>query len=262
MAGDDENVDLVARGAAQQREKATRDAEEAAIRDAQRMYEEERAGGPLMKKTPEEIVIILDKLSEDANQWPLRVLKEKERLVFTKLMVTYLCRSAFINASLCQILEGDPYKEEEHRRDLSGKCGDPGSFTIPCSLGAIKFDKSLCDFGSSINLIPLSIYKKLENEIGEIRSAPISLQLANQTTLILEGIMEDVLVWVDKFVFHVDFTVMNMEENKEIPLILGRPFLATGRVILDINERRLMLRVGEKTVTFEMNVETGVKKEK
>ncbi|XP_070036464.1 uncharacterized protein [Nicotiana tomentosiformis] len=67
---------------------------------------------------------------------------------------------------------------------LPQKCGDLGSFTIPCSLGTINFDKSLCDSGASINLMPLSIYKKLEKEIGEIRSAPISLQLANQTTLI------------------------------------------------------------------------------
>ncbi|XP_070043209.1 uncharacterized protein [Nicotiana tomentosiformis] len=101
--------------------------------------------------------------------------------------------------------------------------------------------------------------KKLEKEIGEIRSAPISLQLAYQTTLIPEGVVEDVLVQVDKFIFPVDFIVIKMEENKEAPLILGRPLLATGRVILDIHERNLMLRVGEETVTFEMNVETGVK---
>ncbi|XP_070057107.1 uncharacterized protein [Nicotiana tomentosiformis] len=102
----------------------------------------------------------------------------------------------------------------------------------------------------------------LENEIGEIRSAPISLQLADQTTIIPEGIVEDVLVREDKFVFLVDFIVLKMEENKEIPLILGRPFLATGRAILDLHDRKLMLRVGEETVTFEMNVETGVIKEK
>ncbi|XP_070032111.1 uncharacterized protein [Nicotiana tomentosiformis] len=110
--------------------------------------------------------------------------------------------------------------------------------------------------------MPLSIYKKLEKEIGEIRSAPISLQLADQTTLITEGIVEDVLVRVDKFIFHVDFIVVNMEDKKEIPLILGRPFLATGRDILDIHERKLMLRVGEETVTFEINIAKGAEKEK
>ncbi|XP_070032129.1 uncharacterized protein [Nicotiana tomentosiformis] len=145
---------------------------------------------------------------------------------------------------------------------LLQKYGDPGSFTIPCSVGTIHFDKSLCDSGASINLMPLSIYRKMENEIGEIRSAPISLQLADQMTIIPEGIMEDVLVQVDKFVFPVDFIVVNMEENKEVPLILGRPFLATDRAILDIHERKLKLRVGEETVTFEMNVAKGAQKDK
>ncbi|XP_019265218.1 PREDICTED: uncharacterized protein LOC109242810 [Nicotiana attenuata] len=117
---------------------------------------------------------------------------------------------------------------------LPQKCGDPKSFTIPCSLGITKFEKSLCDSGASINLMPLSIYKKLEREIGEIRSILVSLQLAAQTRIIPEGIVEDMLVRVEKFVFSVDFIVVNMEDYREVPLILGRPFLATGRVILDI----------------------------
>ncbi|XP_009789759.1 uncharacterized protein [Nicotiana sylvestris] len=169
-----------------------------------------------------------------------------------------------------KVLEGDPYKEKEDRRDLSGqthrhcsvilknkltqKCGDPESFTISFPLGTLKFDKYLCDSGTSINLMALSIYMKLENEIGEIKSAPMSFELADQTNIIPEGIVEDVLVRVDKFVFLVDFLVVKM---KEIPFILVRPFLAMGREILDIHERKIMLRVGEETVTFEMNVEKG-----
>ncbi|XP_070041387.1 uncharacterized protein [Nicotiana tomentosiformis] len=104
--------------------------------------------------------------------------------------------------------------------------------------------------------------KKLEKEIGEIRSVSISLQLADQTTITPEGIVEDVLVRVDKFVVPVDFIVVNMEENKEVPLILGRPFLAMDRAILNIHDKKLILIVGEETVTFEMNVATAVKKEK
>ncbi|XP_070032178.1 uncharacterized protein [Nicotiana tomentosiformis] len=145
---------------------------------------------------------------------------------------------------------------------LPQKCGDLGSFTIPCSLGSIEFDKSLCDSAALINLMPLSIYRKQEKIIGEIRSAPISLQLADQTTVIPEGIVEDELVQVDKIVYPVDFIVVNMKENKEVPLILGRLFVATGRAILDIHERKLMLRVGEENVTFKMDIEKVVQKEK
>ncbi|XP_075097904.1 uncharacterized protein LOC142175224 [Nicotiana tabacum] len=76
---------------------------------------------------------------------------------------------------------------------------------------------------ASINLMPFPIFKKLEGEIGEVRSIPMSLQLADQTTIILEGIVEDVLVRVDKFVFPVDFIVVNMEENRESNLVhLGK----------------------------------------
>ncbi|XP_070044569.1 uncharacterized protein [Nicotiana tomentosiformis] len=74
------------------------------------------------------------------------------------------------------------------------KCGDPGSFTIPCSLGSEKSDKALCDSGESINLMPLSVFKKLEGELGVIKSIPVSLQLADQTTILPEGIIEDILV--------------------------------------------------------------------
>ncbi|XP_019240973.1 PREDICTED: uncharacterized protein LOC109220960 [Nicotiana attenuata] len=130
---------------------------------------------------------------------------------------------------------------------LPQKYGELGSFTIPCYLGTTKFQqKSLCDSGASINLMPLSIFIKLEVEIGEIRSIPVSLQLADQTTIILERIVEDVLVWVDKFVFPVDFIVVNMEENREVPLILGRSFLATGRAILGIQERLIFKMEGER----------------
>ncbi|XP_075095129.1 uncharacterized protein LOC107794098 [Nicotiana tabacum] len=107
------------------------------------------------------------------------------------------------------------------------KCGDPRSFTIPCSLGSEKFDKALCDSGASINLMPLSVFRKLEGELGVIKLILVSLQLADQTTILPEGIIEDILVRVDKLVFPVDFIVVDMEVNKEVPLILRRLFLST-----------------------------------
>ncbi|XP_019258186.1 PREDICTED: uncharacterized protein LOC109236459 [Nicotiana attenuata] len=70
--------------------------------------------------------------------------------------------------------------------------------------------------GASINLMPLSVFKKLEGELGVIKSVPVSLQLVDQTTIIPEGIIEDILVRVDKFVFPVDFIVVDMEVNKEL----------------------------------------------
>nr|XP_016444525.1 PREDICTED: uncharacterized protein LOC107769783 [Nicotiana tabacum] len=119
----------------------------------------------------------------------------------------------------------------------------------------------LTEHCASINLMPLSIFRKLEGKIGEIRSVPVSFPLTDQTTIIPDGIIEDVLVRVDKFMFHVDFIVVNMEENREVPLILGRPFLATGRAILDIQERHLMLKVMDDRLIFKMEGEMRALKE-
>nr|XP_016439460.1 PREDICTED: uncharacterized protein LOC107765336 [Nicotiana tabacum] len=94
------------------------------------------------------------------------------------------------------------------------KCEDLRSFTIPCSLGSEKFDKALCDSGASINLMPLSIFRKLEGDLGVIKSIRVSLQLADQTTILYEGIIEDILVRVDKFVFSVDFVMVDMEMKR------------------------------------------------
>ena len=69
----------------------------------------------------------------------------------------------------------------------------------------------------------------------------------------LEGIIEDVLVKVGKFIFPVDFVVINMEEDKHVPLILGRPFSATGVAMIYVKNGELTLRVGEEEVKFNLN---------
>ncbi|XP_070023235.1 uncharacterized protein [Nicotiana sylvestris] len=147
-------------------------------------------------------------------------------LPFNKVLSQMLAYAKFLKEILTKkrmIEETSVVKLTQHcsailQNKLPQKCGDPESFTIPFSLGTLNFDKCFCDYGTSINPIPFSIYRKLENEIGELRSAPISLQLADQTTIIPKGIVEDVLVRVEKFVFLVDFIVVNMEEIKEAPL--------------------------------------------
>ncbi|XP_019242541.1 PREDICTED: uncharacterized protein LOC109222671, partial [Nicotiana attenuata] len=98
--------------------------------------------------------------------------------------------------------------------------------------------------------MPFSIFRKLE--LGEMKDTGVSLQLADQSTKKPKGIIENVLVRVDKFVFPVDFIVLEMEENTEVPLILGRPFLATGRAFIDVHQGQLILRVDEERVIFDM----------
>ena len=136
------------------------------------------------------------------------------------------------------------------QRKLTQKLKDPGSFTIPCTIGNAIFERALCDLGASINLMPLSIFKRLG--LGEARPTTVTLQLADISLKHPRGIIEDVLVKVDKFIFPVDFIVLDMEEDKEIPIILGRPFLATGRAMIDVQRGELKLRVQEEEVKFNV----------
>ncbi|KAI3445417.1 hypothetical protein Pfo_002082 [Paulownia fortunei] len=136
------------------------------------------------------------------------------------------------------------------RQKLPPKLKDPGSFTIPCTIGNSFFDKALCDLGASINLMSLSIFRKLG--LGEAKPITVSLQLADRSIKYPRGVIEDVLVKMDKFIFTADFIVLDMEEDQEIPIILGRPFLATGRTLIDMQKGQLILKVQEKQVTFNI----------
>ena len=136
------------------------------------------------------------------------------------------------------------------QRKLPQKLKDPGSFTIPCIIGNAIFERALCDMGASINLMPLSIFKRLE--LREARPTTVTLQLVDRSLKHPRGIIEDVLVKVDKFIFPADFIFLDMEEDKEIPIILGRPFLATCRAMIDVQRDELKLRVHEEEVKFNV----------
>ena len=98
--------------------------------------------------------------------------------------------------------------------------------------------------------MPLAIFKRLE--LGEARLTTVTLQLADRSLKHPRGIIEDVLVKVDKFIFPADFIVLDMEEDKEIPIILGRLFLATGRAMIDVHRGELKLRVQEDEAKFNV----------
>ena len=136
------------------------------------------------------------------------------------------------------------------QRKLPQKLKDPSSFTILCTIGNAIFDRALCDLGASINLMPLFIFRRLG--LGEARPTTVTLQLADRSLKHPRGVIEDVLVKVDKFIFPADFIVLDMEEDKEIPIILGRPFLATRRAMIDDQRGELKLRVQEDEVKFNV----------
>ncbi|XP_038896584.1 uncharacterized protein LOC120084839 [Benincasa hispida] len=118
------------------------------------------------------------------------------------------------------------------QNNIPTKMKDPGSFTFPCSIGGKKVRNALGDLGASINLMPLSIFKKLN--IDNARPTTITLQLVDRSITHPEGKIEDVLVQVDKFIFPADFIILDYEADREVPITLGRPFLTTGRALIDV----------------------------
>ena len=136
------------------------------------------------------------------------------------------------------------------KRKLPHKLNDLGSFTIPCKIGNSIFERALCDLGAIINPMPLSIFKRLR--LGDTTPMTVTLQLTDRSLKHSRGVKEDVLVKVNKFIFPPDFIVLDMEENKDIPIILGRPFLATGRAMIDVPKGEHKLRMQDDEVRFSI----------
>ena len=131
---------------------------------------------------------------------------------------------------------------------------DPGSPTISVNIGGTCIDKSLLDLGASVNLLPYSVYKQLGLE--ELKPTNITLSLTDRSVKIPKGIVEDVLVKVDKFYYLVDFIVLDIEPiscgPNHVPIILGRPFLATSNAIINCRNGVMQLTFGN--MTLELNI--------
>nr|GFB96870.1 reverse transcriptase domain-containing protein [Tanacetum cinerariifolium] len=127
-------------------------------------------------------------------------------------------------------------------KKLPKKLGDPGKFLIPWGFSELKC-KALADLGASINLMPLSIWKKLG--LPNLIPTRMTLELANRAICTPDGIARDVFVPVGKFTFLADFVVVDYECDPRVPLILGRPFLRTARALIDVHGEEMILRDGD-----------------
>nr|XP_016463858.1 PREDICTED: uncharacterized protein LOC107786870 [Nicotiana tabacum] len=110
--------------------------------------------------------------------------------------------------------------------------------------------QKMSDPGANINLMPLAIYTKLG--IGRAIPTSMLLQLDDRTIKRPMGILDDVLVQVGKFVFPADFVILDCQVDEEIPIILGRPFLAIGRVLIDCETGELKMSLNDEEVIFNV----------
>ncbi|CAM8951288.1 unnamed protein product [Rhodiola kirilowii] len=139
------------------------------------------------------------------------------------------------------------------QRTVPPKCGDPGTYTIPCTIGNIRIENCMLDLGASINVLPYSIYSSLR--IGPLEPAGLTIQLADRSCKQPEGKIEDVLVQVGELVFSADFYVLKMENcgpNDHAPILLGRPFLKTSKMKIDCESGMLSMEVEGEVFSFDI----------
>ncbi|GKC57292.1 reverse transcriptase domain-containing protein, partial [Tanacetum coccineum] len=134
---------------------------------------------------------------------------------------------------------------------LPEKLGDPGKFIITCDFLGMDECLALADLSASINLMPLSMWKKLS--LPELTPTCMTLELADRSITKPIGIAEDVYLKVGKFKFPADFIVVDFDADSRVPLILGRSFLKIGRALIDVYEGELTLRVGKEAITFNLD---------
>ncbi|GJS06272.1 reverse transcriptase domain-containing protein [Tanacetum coccineum] len=139
-------------------------------------------------------------------------------------------------------------------KKLPEKLGDPGKFLIPCNFPRMDVCHALADLGASINLMPLSFWKKLS--LPDLTPTRMTLELADRSITHPKGLAEDVYVKVGKFHFPTDFVVVDFEADPRVPLILGRSFLRTGRALIDVYGEEITLRVDNEAVTFNLDQTT------
>jgi hypothetical protein len=134
------------------------------------------------------------------------------------------------------------------------KYKDPGCPTISCTIGDYMIERALLDLGASVNLLPFSVYLQLG--LGELKPTSVTLQLADRSVRKPRGVVEDVLVKVENFYYPVDFIILDIEPtlhpSANIPIILGRPFLATANALINCRNGRMKITFG--SMTAELNI--------
>ena len=168
--------------------------------------------------------------------------------LYTKFLKDFLTKKRKYINNESIVVEGN-YSAVIQRK-LPHKFKDPGSVTIPCSIRDVSVGKALFDLGASINLMPLSMFRR----IGNLNIAPMrmTLQLAEHSIIRPFGVVEDVLVIVCHFTYPMVFVIMDIEEDVEIPLILGRSFMLNAKCVVDMGNDNLDMGVEDQKVTLNM----------
>ncbi|XP_042067327.1 uncharacterized protein LOC121810636 [Salvia splendens] len=138
--------------------------------------------------------------------------------------------------------------------DLPPKKADPGAFTLPISIRDVLMEQAMCDLGASINVMPYSMYEKLGE--AKLVETDMEIQLADGSCSYPEGILENEIVKVNKFVYLADFFVIKMTEpgaEESVGIRLGRPFLSTTSAVIDVRHGTMNLEFNGERLTVDIN---------
>ena len=228
------------------------------------LVEEQSAGEEVKHNVPPPFPHALRKRKKSVNQIEiLEVLRQVKVNIHLLDMIKQVPTYAKFLKDLCTIKRGlNVNKKAFLTEQVSAiiecktlvKYKDPGCLTISVNIGGTLVEKALLDLGASINLLPFSMYKQLG--LGELKPTTITLSLADRSIKIPKGTIEDVLIMVEKFYYPVDFVVLDTEPvtvgANHVPIILGRPFLATSNAIINCWNGVMQLTFGN--MTLELNI--------
>nr|GEV13733.1 hypothetical protein [Tanacetum cinerariifolium] len=160
------------------------------------------------------------------------------------------------------LVENKPRTKEDKEIRINPRCSallqnhlppkeqDLGSFILPCSIGKLNFKNALADLGASFNVMPFSMYKCLG--IGKLEPINMLIKMADNTKCVPKGIVKNLLIKIDKFIFLVDLVILDMVEDIMMPIILERPLLATAHAKVDIFRKTISLEGGSEKVILKM----------
>ncbi|KAL5789431.1 hypothetical protein ACOSQ2_004319 [Xanthoceras sorbifolium] len=140
------------------------------------------------------------------------------------------------------------------QQKLPPKLKDPRSFNIDITIGNVKKERAMLDLGARINLMPYSVYIQLG--LNELQPTSMSLLLADRSTQYSRAIVEDILIQVDKLIIPADFIVLDVDDARtietDLPILLGKPFMATAQTIINVQNGKLSMTVLGETVEFQV----------
>ncbi|GKB57781.1 reverse transcriptase domain-containing protein [Tanacetum coccineum] len=157
---------------------------------------------------------------------------------------------SFVSADRTHVVQEEGVSSKILSCQLPPKELNPRSFTLPCTIEILNF-YVMADLGASINVIPKSMFEHLK--LARLKKTDMLVEMADMTKRAPIGIVENILIKIDKFLFPSDFVVIDMLKTRNEIVILGRPFLATIHAETDVFNKEISLGIGDDRVTFDMN---------